>query len=59
MFELFLLDQGTFCGATDYPYFGLRVTLPMDFKARVWNGGSTNKDGLRLIVTILVLSRKL
>ena len=30
-----LLDQGQFCGATDCPYFGLRVTLPMGLKARV------------------------
>ena len=31
----FLLDQGPFCGATDCSYFGLCVTLPMGFKARV------------------------
>ena len=30
-----LLDQGPFCGATDCPCFGLRVTLHMGFKARV------------------------
>ena len=36
-FKKFLLDQGPFCGATDCPYFGLCVTLPMGFKAR---GGS-------------------
>ena len=31
----YLLDQGSLCGATDCPYFGLCVTLPMGFKARV------------------------
>ena len=31
----FLLDQGPFCGATDCPYFGLHVTLPLGYKARV------------------------
>ena len=31
----FLLDQGTFCGATDWSYLGLHVTLLMGFKARV------------------------
>ena len=31
----FLLDQGPFCRATDCPCFGLCVTLPMGFKARV------------------------
>ena len=31
----FFLNQGPFCGATDCPYFGLRVTLPMGFKAGV------------------------
>ena len=30
-----LLNQSPFCGAIDCPYFGLRVTLPMGFKARV------------------------
>ena len=35
LFFLFLLDQGPFLGATDYPFFGLRVTLSMGFKARV------------------------
>ena len=34
-FEMFLLDQGPFCGATDCPCFGLCVTLPMGFKSRV------------------------
>ena len=33
--KTYLLDQGPFCGATDYSYFGLRVPLPMGFKARV------------------------
>ena len=31
----FLMDQAPFCGATDYPCFGLRVTVPMGFKSRV------------------------
>ena len=31
----FLLGQGSFCGATDCPYFGLSLILPMGFKARV------------------------
>ena len=31
----FYLDQGLFCGTTDCPYFGLLMTLPMGFKARV------------------------
>ena len=31
----FLLNQGPFCQDTDCSYFGLRVTLPMGFKARV------------------------
>ena len=35
IFLNFLLDQGPFCEATDSPYFVLRVTLPMGFKARV------------------------
>ena len=33
-FENFL-GQGPFCRATDCPYFGLHVTFPMGFKARV------------------------
>ena len=31
LFYIFLLDQGPFCGATDYPYFG----NPVGFKDRV------------------------
>ena len=34
-FKKILMDQGPFCGAIDFPYFGLRVILPMGFKARV------------------------
>ena len=34
-FKTFLLHQGPFCGATDYPYFGLCVTLPIGYKATV------------------------
>ena len=34
-FFFFLLDQGPFRGATDCPYYGLCVTLPMGFKVRV------------------------
>ena len=34
-FFKFLLNQGSFCGATDYSCFGLCVTLHMGFKARV------------------------
>ena len=35
LFFYFLLDQCPFCGATDCPYFGLCVTLPVGFKAGV------------------------
>ena len=31
----FLLDQGSFCGATGCSYFGLYVALHLGFKARV------------------------
>ena len=31
----FFLDQAPFCWTTDYPCFGLRVTLPIGFGARV------------------------
>ena len=31
----FLVGQRSICGATDGPYFGLCVTVPMGFKARV------------------------
>ena len=34
-FSNFLLDQGPFCGATDYPHFWLCVTVPMGFNAWV------------------------
>ena len=34
-FVNFLLDKGPFCGPTDYPYFGLCVTIHMGFKARM------------------------
>ena len=33
-FKIFAVP-GPFCGATDCPYFGLHVTLPMGFKVRV------------------------
>ena len=34
-FQIFVVQQGPFCGATDCPYFGLHVTRPTSFKARV------------------------
>ena len=33
LFFKFLLEQSPFCGASDHPYFGLRVTA-MGFKTR-------------------------
>ena len=33
--SLKLLDQGPFCGVADNLCFGLHVTVPMDFRARV------------------------
>ena len=32
---LFLVREGPFCRTTDCTYFGLYMTLPMGFKARV------------------------
>ena len=34
-FQIFCLDQGPFCGATDCSCFGLRVSFLMGFKSRV------------------------
>ena len=44
-FFIILLHEGPFCAATDCPYFGLRVTHQMGFKARVVVGIYRNLDG--------------